>query len=350
MPNLLRDVRPLRALCLVGLMTLANGLAAAQSGRPDPFLDKSAGELLQAYNGGLAGSLKGQEYLFGVLDKGLPANDANIAVVRNSLFKAGATDDKVLLMKVLTSMYTPRVRTQANLQIESDVKKLIASGDKRLATAAVFEYSRLAYPTDRYAVLQQAHASKVVNDDSYFGELAHGLRFSTPQDQTQMLDELDRGRNGFGAQVLAATFGSREALAQLSPAARGRLLQILSSSEPGFPMALDSFGSFDVIRYAQWLAAVATMESTVVGNAYADVAMERLTDPRADPRKILAFFGNPEGQRAIAETKDRTRLRVLLTRAQGYANSLPQNIMLNGAADAFSKYMTQAGAPEALRN
>lgn len=350
MSTFLKDVRRLCTLCLVGLMTFSHESVAAQSGTPDPLAKKSAAELLQAYNAGLAGSSKGQEYLIVVLNKGLPVNDANIAFVRNSLAKAGATDDKILLMKVLASMYTPRVHTQANLQIESDVKKLIASGDKQLATAAVFEYSRLAYPADRHAVLRQAHASKVIDDDAYFGELAHGLRFSTAQEQAQMLDEMARFHNGFGAQVLAATFGSREALAQLSPGARARLLRVLSSSEPGFPMALDSFGSLDVIRYAQWLAAVATMESTTSGKSYADVAVEHLSDPKADPRKILAFFGNPEGQRAIAETKDRTRLRVLLTRAQDYARSLPQNIMLNGAAEAFSQYMTQAAASAVLSN
>lgn len=330
MSTFLKDVRRLCTLCLVGLMTFSHESVAAQSGTPDPLTKKSAAELLQAYNAGLAGSSKGQEYLIVLLNKGLPVNDANIAFVRNSLAKAGATDDKILLMKVLASMYTPRVHTQANLQIESDVKKLIASGDMQLATAAVFEYSRLAYPADRHAVLRQAHASKVIDDDAYFGELAHGLRFSTAQEQAQMLDEMDRFRNGFGA--------------------RARLLRVLSSSEPGFPMALDSFGSLDVIRYAQWLAAVATMESTTSGKSYADVAVEHLSDPKADPRKILAFFGNPEGQRAIAETKDRTRLRVLLTRAQDYARSLPQNIMLNGAAEAFSQYMTQAGASAVLSN
>lgn len=350
MQNLLKDVRGLRALRLASLLVFCSGHAAAQSGPPDRFADKSAGDLLKAYNDGPASSSKGQEYLFGVLDKGLPANDTSIAAVRKRLAGASGTEDKVLLTKVLASMYTPRVRSQANLQIESDIKKLIASGDKRLATIAAFEYSRLAYPPDRYAVLRQAHAAKLFNDDAYYGELAHGLRFASPREQAQMLDELDNSHNPYSAEILAATFGSPEPLAQLSPPARSRLLQILSSREPVFPMALDAFGSVDVIRYAGWLAAVATIESTTTGKSYADAAVERLSGANVDPRKILAFFGNPEGQRAVAETKDTGRLRVLLNRAQGYARSLPQNIMLNGAADAFSQRMTRTGAPAPVHN
>ena len=265
MQNLLKDVRGLRALCLASVMVFCNGHAFAQSGAPERFANKSAGDLLKAYNDGPAGSVQRQEYLFGVLDKGLPASDANIAAVRKSLARPGSTEDKVLLTKLLASMYSPRVRSQANLQIESDIKKLIASGDKRLATIAAFEYSRLAYPPDRYAVLRQAHAAKLFDDDAYFGELAHGLRFATPQEQAQMLDELDKSRNLYSAEILAATFGSPKPLAQLSPPARGRLLQVLSSREPVFPMALDAFGSVDVIRYAEWLAAVATIESAATG-------------------------------------------------------------------------------------
>lgn len=134
--------------------------------------------------------------------------------------KAGAADDKMLLVNLLASMYTPRARSRQNLLIEGDIKKLVASSDLGLAAQATFAYSRLGYPADRYEVLQRARATKILDDDSYYGELAHGLRFASPTLQSQMLAEMDAARNGYGAEVLAFTFGSEQIVTQLEPALR----------------------------------------------------------------------------------------------------------------------------------
>ncbi len=330
-------------VALLAAFTLAE--ASAQSTTPTSYPNKSATELLQAYNRGAAGTAAGQEMLIAALNTTLPANDTNILAVRQSLAKASSVEDKVLLIKLLSSMYTPRVRTQQNLLIESDIKKLTESSDRKLAAEAVLEYSRLSYPSDRYQVLQRARAARVIDDDAYYGELAHGLRFAAPTQQSQMLSELEVARNAYGAEVLAATFASRELVAQLDSSARRRLFNVLSSREPDFPMALDSFGVTDMARYVIWMDAVATIESDLSGRSYADLVLGRLSAPRVDPRKILAVFSNPEGQRVIRESKDVSQLRALQARAQAYSNSLPQNALLKGAASSFSKQM--AGTPAA---
>lgn len=339
-----------RALWLAILTVFAVNHAAAQSARPDPVPNKSAADLMQSYDSGVAGVVKGQDLLIGVLNKTLPSNDTNIKTVRQSLAKAGAIDDKIVLMKVLASMYTPRVRTQQNLLIESDIKKLIDSTDQRLAAEAVIEYSRLSYPGDRYQVLQRARGAKIIDDDAYYGELAHGLRFSSPTQQSQMLSELEAARNPFGKEILAATFGKQELFLQLDPSAQVRLFKILSSQEPNFPLALNSFGVIDMARYVVWMDAVATIESRLSGKPYAELVLGRLSSPQIDPRKILAVFANPEGQRVIRESKDVNGLRKLLSRAQAYSSSLPNNVMLNGAAGIFSKQMVGVPAAANVRD
>ena len=283
--------------------------------------------------------------LMGVLNKTLPSNDVNLKTVRQSLAKASGIDDKILLIKVLASMYAPRVRSQQNLLIEGDIKKLVESSDPRLATEAVLEYSRLGYPADRYQVLQRARGAKVLDDDAYYGELAHGLRFSSPEQQSRMLSELETARNPYGNEILASTFGNQDLLGQLDASAQLRLFNLLSSREPNFPLALDSFGVIDMARYVVWMDAVATIESTMSGKPYAELVLGRLSGSQVDPRKILAVFANPEGQRVVRESKDVNQLNKLLARAQAYSSSLPQNVMLNGAAASFSKQM--AGTPAA---
>lgn len=328
-----------RALWLTILTVCTTDYAAAQAARPDPFPNKSAAQLMQSYNSGIAGSVNGHELLIGVLNKTLPANDMNIKIVRQSLAKARSIDDKILLMKVLASMYAPRVRSQQNLLIESDIKKLIDSPDQRLGAAAVLGYSRLSYPSDRYQVLQRARGANTIDDDAYYGELAHGLRFSSPAQQAQMLAEFEHARDMYGNEILAATFGNEESFGQLDRSAQAKLFKVLSSREPNFPLALDSFGATDMARYVIWMDAVAMIESKLSGKPYVELVLRRLSGPQVDPRKILAVFGNPEGQRVIRESKDVNQLRKLLSRAQDYSDSLPQNIMLKGAAGTFTQQM-----------
>jgi len=324
--------------------------ANAQTSSPDRYPSKTAYQLLQQYGTGDMSSLDNQNILMGVLIKRLQPNEANIALVRQDLAKSGSADDKILLIKLLASMYTPRVRTQINLQIENDLRKLIDVSDKRIAAGALIEYSRLAYPTDRYQVLQRAHTSKVIDEDTYYGELAHGLRFSTPAQQIQMLDEMASGQNAYGHEVLAATYSNQDFIRQLAQSSKVKLLHTLSSCEPNFPMALDSFGGFDIARYAIWTDTTAMLGADVSGRPYPELVLERLSDPKIDPRKILAVLGSPEGQRVIRESKEVAKLRTMFSRGQAYVDMLPQNVMLSGALQNFSKEMSRSSAMSSPRN
>lgn len=326
-------------LIALALATFTRVPVSAQPLHADPFPGKSAVELIQQYNIGVAGAENGQALLVGVLNKTLSLTDTNLKIVRQSLAKAGPVDDKILLIKILASMYSPRLRTHQNLSIETDIKKHIHSLDPRLAAEATIEYSRLGYPPDRYEILQRAHRAKKLDNDAYYGELAHGLRFSQPVQQLQMLDEIETSRNPYAHEVLAFTFSSEEAFSQLDAPAKARLFKVLSSREPNFPLPLDSFGALDMTRYVIWMDAVAEAESELSRKTYAESVLKRLSGENVDPRKILAVFAHPEGQRVIRESKNVDQLRRLLARADAYAYSLPQNMMLHDAARAFRKQM-----------
>lgn len=336
--------RALRCLAVVIVLTLSAKNGAAQWAAPDAFPGRSATELMSTYSRGLANTDERQRLLVGVLNKGLPINETNVSGARQHLAKSGAVEEKILLIRVLASMYVPGARSVLNLQIESDIKKLIDSVEPRLAVEAVLEYSRLGSPDDRYQILRRAWAAKKIDDDAYYGELAHGLRFSTAAQQDRMLDELELARNTFGNEVLAATFAGTAQLKQLTPSSQARLYEILVAREPRFPPALDSFGGIDVARYAIWTDAVAVIGSALTGKDYADLVLLRLSGPQVDPRKILAVFGSPEGRRVLAESKDAATLARLLSRAQGYSHSLPSNVMMREAAAGFAARLKTSGS------
>lgn len=313
---------------------LATSFAHAQTPRPR----LTAADLMNKYTAA-TDSIQRHELLISVLNQKLPATPTNLQIVRLNLSKASAVDEKILLIKILASMYTPRARSQANLSIESDIKKLIDSPDRRLGAAAVMEYSRLASPNDRYDVLRRARGAGIIDDDGYFGELAHGLRFSRLTQQLQMLDEIEASRNQYAHEVLASEFSSEGLLGRVDTTAQAKVLQVLLKLEPDFPMALDSFGAFDMTRYVIWMDAVAEIESVLSGKSYAEIVIRRLSGQKVDPRKILAVFSHAEGQRVIRESRDVDRLRKFLVKANAYAYSLPQNTMLNDASRAFTKHM-----------
>ncbi|MGI4842141.1 MAG: hypothetical protein ACRYF7_02395 [Janthinobacterium lividum] len=335
MPNKSNRLSTLISFCSAIFAICTCKLATAQIRAPDFLPNAPSTALLQQYKESHEGTINGQEILIGILNKGLAPNDNNLQIVRSELAKNKAPDEKILLTKLLASLHTPGIRSQQNLTIERDLKSLILSANERIATEATFEYSRLVYPPDRYQVLSQARAAKILDEDSYFGELAHGLRFAPSSEQSQMLAEIEKANNRYADGILASTFNNQVSTAQLNRSVQSQLLRLLSTHEPHFPMMLDSFGFVDIIRYAIWLDAVATVESGLSGKAHAGIVLAKLYDQRTDPRKILAVFASPEGIRVINETKDVKQLQQLLTRTRAYSNSLPQNAMLRDATALF---------------
>lgn len=331
------------AMCATAMLTSLPVQIFAQTSVADLLPNKSANDLFRYYQNSRPSPSEGQQLLIGILNKKLPVNDENLRAARASLAKARGREDKILLIRVLASMYTPGDRSPQNMLIENDLKGLLDSADLAIAREAALEYSRLGYPVDRYQVLKRAHAAKVIGDDAYYGELAHGLRLSSTADQSEMLTELEKAHNQFANEILATTFGVTRLLGQLDRAHQERVLRLLVDHEPRFPMAIDSFGLVDSVRYALWINAVATIDSMLNGKPYAQVIIRRLSPPGTDPRKILAVFSNPEGNRVLNETTDISTLYPLLERAQGYSYSLPQNATVASAVALFSSQLQALG-------
>ncbi|WP_313170423.1 hypothetical protein [Massilia oculi] len=336
MNNSIRALRQVAILwSVLGMCTSVMGMAVAQS--MEELARKSVPELLQLYQKSPPGAMRNQDILITVLNKRLPVNESNFNIIRQSLAKSRVGEEKSTLISLLAALHVPRARSANNLLIERDIKALINSPDARVATTALFAYSRLVYAADRHQVLQRARSEQLISDDSYFAELAHGLRFAPADEQARMLAEMEGQKNALGAEILASTFDSPSTVGQLNSGTQKRLLTLLIAREPSFPMALDNFGLVDSIRYSYWINAVASIESGLTGRDYGDIVLNRLAAPATDPRKILAVFTNPEGKRLMQDTHEHERLAQLLVRAKAYADSLPQNGMLQDAVGVFAK-------------
>lgn len=328
---------------LAFVVFISSNQAFAQSRAPDEYPGRSAMDLLTAYQG-QAGTMKGKELLIGVLNKKMPLTDENLKATRNSLAKARDQEEKILLIQVLASLYGLGARNEQKRAIESDIRGYVYGGDLRVAAEAVIAYSRMGNPPDLYHVLQRAHGNRIIKDDVYFRELAFALRFSSSADQSQMISELERANNDAANETLAFIFGNPDFVGQLTANTQSRLLKLQYASEPGFPMALDSFGLLDQFRYTYWINSVATIELRLNKKPYAQTIIERLSNPDSDPRKILAVFSKLEGKRVIKETGNTEQLRPLLERAQIYSHSLPGNEMAKGALALFTNQLA-AGDP-----
>jgi hypothetical protein len=330
-------------LCAAVLAIAVSGFALGQAYTGNPSNQTSASDLLRRYQSSSLPSADAEGLLISVLNKRLPSNDENVKAVRSSLAKARTQGERILLIKMLASLYVPGAHSLQNSTIEGDIKGAIVSSDQRVAREAVLAYSRLGYPSDRYRVLQRAHSTGLLDDDLYYGELAHGLRISAPAEQSRMLTELERRQNRFATEILASTFTNPQFIHQLGGIDQARLLKLLSDCEPAFPVAVDSFGMVDAIRYAFWIDAVATLDSTLNGKSWAQLVIAHLSDPNVDPRKTLAVFSNPEGKRLIKESADIGALRSLLARTQVYSDSLPQNVVVRSATRLFAAQLNAGG-------
>lgn len=343
MNNSMIALRHVAILCSVfGMCTAVAGMAVAPS--MEDLAKRSVPELPQLYQQSPPGAMRNEDILITVLNKRIPVNESNFIVIRQSLAKSRLGEEKSTLISLLATLHVPGARSANNLLIERDIKALIASPDARVATTALFAYSRLVYAADRYQVLQRARSEKLISDDSYFAELAHGLRFAPADEQARMLAEMEGQKNALGAEILASTFDSPSTVGQLDSGAQKRLLALLVAREPSFPMALENFGLVDSMRYSDWINAIASIESGLTGRGYGEIVLNRLAAPATDPRKILAVFTSPGGKQLMQDTHEREPLEQLLERAKAYADALPQNGMLQDAVGVFARDLQNRAA------
>ncbi|HYD60247.1 MAG TPA: hypothetical protein VEC35_07825 [Noviherbaspirillum sp.] len=269
-----------------------------------------------------------REYLDGAYTNGIAQTPENVHSVRTLLASKVTVEEKAGLVRILGRLYTQNDITGMNAVIVQDLKGLVNSGEKDVARAAALAFSRLAYFRDSSDVLLRARNSGAIDDDGYYGELAHMVAVAPASDQVQLVRRIREGKNKYAMEILASFSRSPQQLARMHPETRSAILGALEENEPAFPMALGEFGLIDAMRYTDWLQSVALLGSNGDNVKYIQLVLVRLGDERLDPRKAMAFLAAPDGKALIREVGKKSAFSGLLERIALYSKQLPQNELM----------------------
>lgn len=267
----------------------------------------------------------GAAILDAVAASGLARNSANVASLRQALASNTSVEEKIGLVRLLGRQYSPDNVTGANESIVADLKNAANSSDAGLARAAVLAFSRLGYPPGFEEVLASSRTRGIIDDNTYFGELAHVLPFAPASDQQRFAQMLGNSGNDYAAQIVAMLVNSGWALGSLSDQSRKSIANFLDRSEPEFAKAIGQFDFLDAVRYSAWLRATATLRASDFNKQGAELIMGKLSDPRTDPRKIMAFLVSEFGPPLVAQIASKERFSPLLQRIDLYSRQNPQN-------------------------
>jgi hypothetical protein len=232
--------------------------------------------------------------------------------------------------------------------VESDespgrVRTLMQSPNIYIARAATFAFSRTArHPPDFVAMLEEAKARKILDDDALYGEFAHAVRFASHPVQLEMITKIHRANNAYARDILASGFNHPSSLPMLGHAAQRALDSLLLQNEPTFGQALGEYGGFDAFRYSDWLSSVAMLQSGGSLARYNAFVLAALDDSRTDPRKIMAFLHSQQGAQLI-KSVGAVRLANAIRRIADYSDSLPQHQPMRDAVAEVKQRALRAG-------
>lgn len=285
--------------------------------------------MFDQYKAGMQGrGMAARMQLEGVSVNGIAQTPENVRSVRALLASRVTAEEKGALVRILGRLYTRDDVTGMNTVIVQDLKGFVNAGEKDVALAAVLVFSRLAYFPDSSEVLWQAKSRGVIDDDGYYGELAHLVAVAPADAQNALVRRIGEGKNPYAMEILVSSCCSPNQLARMYPETRSALLGALEENEPGFSMALGEFGMIEAIRYAAWLQAFALLGSHGDNAKYVQLVMTRLSDERLDPRKAMAFLASSQGKALIRDVGKKSAFSMLLERIELYSRQLPQNELM----------------------
>lgn len=93
----------------------------------------------------------------------------------------------------------------------------------------------------------------------------------------------------------------------------------------GIEEVLSAGLSSGVIRYSNWLQALATVRSSVMNKEGAEFILGKLNDERTEPRKVMAFFASEYAKKVVTTINQRARFGVALDRITLYSKQHPHN-------------------------
>lgn len=292
--------------------------AAAPSNQPDPRL--------VAYSK-IKGTSSARNELERIRSEGLIVSPANVKLLREALASRATDEERAIQVATLGAMWDHKNRSENNEAIKNDLLKYAQSDERNTARAAVFALSRMGGVDELKGLLLQAKEKHHIDNDEYAGELARNIRFLAKERQSEFVSLLGGSKSKYGIDVLTADLVSPSFLSQYSPSALADMELLLGRSEPSFPFAIGEFGHIDALRYTAWLQARAAMYEKSGRGAQAAFILRTINDPNLDPRKAIGYLSAPEADSFI-KGMSREKLEPVAARIRAYANSLPQNQLI----------------------
>lgn len=268
---------------------------------------------------------EGKDLLEGVAAYGLPKNPDSVKSVRDLLASRITKEEKLVLVRILAQQHTHDNKTGLNDTVTNDLRRHASSSDREVAMAATVALSRLANVPDKREVLLAARNRGLIDTDSYYGELAHGVAFSEADEQLKIVSEIRHAKNRYAAEILAMMVIRPDMAKKLRPEARAEVVRLLAESEPTFSQAIGQYDFTDGLRYASWIRALATIRGSEFDKNGSELIMSTLSEQRIDPRKIIAVLSSDYAPQLVSDIGQRNRFNILLQRAELYAKQHPGN-------------------------
>lgn len=324
-----RIIRLLGASLSIFLALAApSAMAQLQGARPSSETTSNAARAQSAFEQyKLSGhrSAAAEAQLIEILNLTLPRSAGNATAIRNLLASPSTPNEQVGLIRLLATQYGRGNPTGQNQLIIQDLRILSSSADIAVARSATFAFTRLGYLPGFDEVIDYGLKSSILNQDEYFGEMAHVLAFAPPGDQARLARALRRSKNSYAAEIIAMQINNAVLPATWSIDARSEIGALLGSTEPAFPEALGLYDLAAGVRYANWLNALATVRASVLNKEGAEFILSRLNDAGTDPRKAMAFLGSEFGPNLLQVIGDRSRFRPVFERISLYSKQHPQS-------------------------
>ena len=261
----------------------------------DPSKKESAQDLLDNLFFGRNSS--SSEALDKASNLGLPSSYENIQKLNAIIQSRANLDQKKAAIRVLGQQYTNSQDTGIkNFARSSLLKALNSSQAREIQEAIILVYSRLDYFDDSLGVLERAYIKKIINDDKYYGDLAHLSIMAPPDAKSHIFNEILKSGNKFGAEIIASYISVDPGLIDRQSAKTVSML--LKNSEPTFDESRSVVGALQLAQYAGWIKAAANANKVETGLPVRKFIENHLSRDGQDPRKLLAFvmdMGPQEG-------------------------------------------------------
>jgi hypothetical protein len=264
---------------------------------------------------------------------GLPPTKAVIETARRLLRSASSDEERALLAKILGSLYHQTDDVVLRNDMALDLASLVRGADsKDLGRAAALTYSRLGYFEDSVELLTLARTSGFIEDNDYYGDLAHLVPLAPSSEQSKILEKIRVANNEFSRDILATNLNRAEFVETLSSDVVSQAKSVLEMNEPAFTGSPSEYGTFDAIRYEKWLNAMRNLNDRGEASSSNDFLARKLLEPGADPRKLLAAFGSEEQTFPIVKHFDPDAIALLDRSIADFAQRNPESVMVQEAA------------------